>query len=100
MVQTNNVWVVDDDRSIRWVLERALEQEGMTPVSFASGDLMLKELTLAQPDAIISDIRMPGIDGLALLERVHSGLPRPAYHHHDRALRPRQCRQLLPERGV
>jgi two-component system nitrogen regulation response regulator GlnG len=75
MVQTNNVWVVDDDRSIRWVLERALEQEGMTPVSFESGDSMLRELSREQPDAIISDIRMPGIDGLALLERVHNDYP-------------------------
>ena len=32
------VWVVDDDRSIRWVLERALEQEGIDPISFESGD--------------------------------------------------------------
>jgi two-component system, NtrC family, nitrogen regulation response regulator GlnG len=72
---SNNVWVVDDDRSIRWVLERALEQAGMTPVSFDSGDAMLQRLAREQPDAIISDIRMPGIDGIDLLTRVHHDLP-------------------------
>ena len=41
---SNNVWVVDDDRSIRWVLERALEQAGMNSVSFDSGDAMLARL--------------------------------------------------------
>ena len=61
---TSNVWVVDDDRSIRWVLERALEQAGMTTMSFDSGDAMLQRLTREQPDVIISDIRMPGIDGI------------------------------------
>jgi two-component system, NtrC family, nitrogen regulation response regulator GlnG len=72
---SSNVWVVDDDRSIRWVLERALEQAGMTPVSFDSGDAMLQRLAREQPDAIISDIRMPGIDGIDLLTRVHHDLP-------------------------
>ncbi|MCX7065540.1 MAG: response regulator, partial [Proteobacteria bacterium] len=71
----DNVWVVDDDRSIRWVLERALEQAGLTTMSFESGDAMLQRLTREQPDVIISDIRMPGIDGIALLERVHKDLP-------------------------
>ena len=71
----NNVWVVDDDRSIRWVLERALEQAGMAPVSFDSGDAMLQRLAREQPDAIITDIRMPGIDGIDLLTRVHDDLP-------------------------
>jgi len=72
----SNVWVVDDDRSIRWVLERALEQAGMTAMSFDNGDAMLQRLTREQPDVIISDIRMPGIDGIALLERVHHDLPK------------------------
>ena len=72
----SNVWVVDDDRSIRWVLERALEQAGMTTMTFDNGDAMLQRLSREQPDVIISDIRMPGIDGIALLERVHHDLPK------------------------
>ena len=73
---TSNVWVIDDDRSIRWVLERALEQAGMTTMTFDNGDAMLQRLSREQPDVIISDIRMPGIDGIALLERVHHDLPK------------------------
>jgi two-component system nitrogen regulation response regulator GlnG len=75
MERNDHVWVVDDDRSIRWVLERALEQEGMKSVSFDSGDSMLARLRRERPDAIISDIRMPGIDGLDLLKRVHQDFP-------------------------
>ena len=70
-----SVWVVDDDRSIRWVLERALEQEGIDPTSFESGDDLLARLSRDQPDAIISDIRMPGIDGIDLLQQVHEQHP-------------------------
>ncbi len=70
-----SVWVVDDDRSIRWVLERALEQEGINPISFESGDDLLARLSRDQPDAIISDIRMPGIDGIDLLQQVHEQHP-------------------------
>jgi len=75
MNRSDHVWVVDDDRSIRWVLERALEQEGLKPMSFDSGDSMLTRLKREQPDAIISDIRMPGLDGLDLLRRVHDDFP-------------------------
>ncbi len=71
----SNVWIVDDDRSIRWVLERALEQAGMTAMTFDNGDAMLQRLDRERPDVIISDIRMPGIDGIALLERVHHDAP-------------------------
>jgi two-component system, NtrC family, nitrogen regulation response regulator GlnG len=70
-----NVWVVDDDRSIRWVLERAFLQAGMAPTTFESGDLALKRLVRETPDAVLSDIRMPGTDGLTLLDRIHSQHP-------------------------
>ena len=72
------VWVVDDDRSIRWVMEKALGQAGIETASFDNGDALLKQLEREQPDAIISDIRMPGIDGLTLLshlQEAHPGLP-------------------------
>jgi two-component system, NtrC family, nitrogen regulation response regulator GlnG len=72
------VWVVDDDSSIRWVLERALNQAGIDNESFTDGDQLLQRLGSEQPDVIISDIRMPGTDGLELLTLLserHPGLP-------------------------
>jgi len=70
--------VVDDDSSIRWVLERALNQAGIDNESFADADQLLKRINSEQPDVIISDIRMPGTDGLQLLSLLceqHPGLP-------------------------
>ncbi|MEE4298422.1 MAG: nitrogen regulation protein NR(I) [Pseudomonadales bacterium] len=75
MKQSDRVWVIDDDRSIRWVLEKALEQEGIAPQVFESGTAALSRLRSEAPDAIVSDIRMPGIDGLELLERLHTERP-------------------------
>ncbi|MEH6515731.1 MAG: nitrogen regulation protein NR(I) [Halioglobus sp.] len=69
------VWVVDDDSSIRWVLERALSQAGIDNECFESGDLLLARIGGEQPDVIISDIRMPGIDGLALLAKITEDFP-------------------------
>ena len=71
----DTVWVVDDDRSIRWVLEKAFKQADMDVKSYEQADSVLKALNKAQPDAIISDIRMPGMDGLELLSRIHSRYP-------------------------
>jgi two-component system nitrogen regulation response regulator GlnG len=78
MTQQANVWVVDDDSSIRWVLERALNQAGIDNTSFADADSLLERLRDDQPDVIISDIRMPGTDGLTLLSHIsdhHPELP-------------------------
>lgn len=69
------IWIVDDDRSIRWVLERALSQAGMQPTAFDSGANIMKQLEREQPDAIISDIRMPGVDGITLLSRIGQAHP-------------------------
>jgi two-component system nitrogen regulation response regulator GlnG len=75
MNKTNNVWIVDDDRSIRWVLEKALSQASVPTSSFESGDEILKKLQYSQPEVIISDIRMPGIDGLDLLDQIQTEFP-------------------------
>ncbi len=76
MSRSETVWIVDDDRSIRWVLEKALQQEGMTTQSFDSADSVLSRLARQQPDVIISDIRMPGASGLELLARIRDLHPR------------------------
>ena len=64
---TGAVWVVDDDRSIRWVLEKALAREGIAHQTFSSAYEVRQALTLAEPQVLICDIRMPGESGLALL---------------------------------
>lgn len=72
----NRVWVIDDDRSIRWVLTRALEQEGYNIDAFSNADDALNRLESGTaPAAIITDIRMPGTDGLKALKWVHQRFP-------------------------
>ncbi len=70
-----SIWVVDDDRSIRWVLEQALSQANMNVKTYENASDVLTDLKTTQPDAIISDIRMPGIDGLELLSKIHTSHP-------------------------
>ncbi len=75
---SNRVWVIDDDSSIRWVLEKALTKAGMQVRSFDSAEGVIDALEKSVPDALLSDIRMPGKDGLELLNDVkqqHPGLP-------------------------
>ncbi|WP_273526565.1 response regulator, partial [Pseudomonas sp.] len=76
MNRSETVWIVDDDRSIRWVLEKALQQEGIATQSFETADSVLGRLTQQQPDVIISDIRMPGTSGLDLLAQIRERHPR------------------------
>ncbi len=64
------VWVVDDDQSVRWVLEKALRQASMRTRSFERGEHLLDAIEKETPDVLITDVRMPGMDGLALLERL------------------------------
>ncbi len=70
-----NVWLVDDDASIRWVLERALRQGGMAPTAFDHADSALAALRRDRPDVLITDIRMPGRSGLELLTEIHDSQP-------------------------
>ncbi len=69
------IWIVDDDRSIRWVLEKSFAKAGFNTDSFTNGDALLERLQSVQPDAIICDIRMPGTDGLDVLSAVHIKYP-------------------------
>ncbi len=75
MSGNRTVWVVDDDRSIRWVMEKALAQAGLDCQSFDSGDAMLDAIAESTPDVVISDIRMPGPDGLKLLATLRQSHP-------------------------
>lgn len=75
MINDDIVWVVDDDRSIRWVLEKALSRAELHTRCFDNGKSLLDALRVSQPDVIISDIRMPGIDGLELLQAISSDFP-------------------------
>ena len=70
-----NVWLVDDDASIRWVLERALRQGGMAPTAFDHADSALAALRRDRPDVLITDIRMPGRSGLELLTEIRDSQP-------------------------
>jgi len=76
MSHSQIIWIIDDDNSIRWVLEKALEKAGMDVASFDSGTKALQALEKEEPAVIISDIRMPGIDGLELLERIGNTYPK------------------------
>jgi two-component system nitrogen regulation response regulator GlnG len=69
------VWIIDDDRSIRWVLEKALAREQIEFKSFASADEALAELPGNLPQMVISDIRMPGSSGLDMLQRLRNDFP-------------------------
>ena len=69
------VWLVDDDASIRWVLERALRNGGMTPRAFEAAEGALDALRRDAPDVLITDIRMPGSSGLELLRRIRAARP-------------------------
>ena len=72
------VWIIDDDKSIRWVFEKALAREGIAYRTFASGAEAMAALGDSTPQVVISDIRMPGASGLELLHRLkelHPQLP-------------------------
>ena len=71
MPANNRVWVIDDDKSIRWVLEKALSQADFVVETFESSRWVLEQLEHFQPQVIITDVRMPGTDGFQLLEKIH-----------------------------
>ncbi|HEY1058916.1 MAG TPA: nitrogen regulation protein NR(I) [Limnobacter sp.] len=69
------IWVVDDDHSIRWVLQKAISREGIPCEIFASAAEVLSRLEQETPQVLVSDIRMPGQSGLNLLNKVRESHP-------------------------
>ena len=69
------VWVVDDDRSIRWVFEKALTREGIPFQTFSQAQDAIDALKQGAPQVLVSDIRMPGTSGLELLQSVKQKYP-------------------------
>ena len=70
VMSVNPVWIVDDDKSIRWVFEKALAREGIAHRTFSNAQEALSALDAETPRVVVSDIRMPGESGLALLQKV------------------------------
>lgn len=75
MSLTNMIWLLDDDSSIRWVLERALARAGLSSRSFADAQSLYAALASEQPKVIMTDIRMPGDDGLTVLRKLNQDYP-------------------------
>ncbi|HZZ93531.1 MAG TPA: nitrogen regulation protein NR(I) [Usitatibacter sp.] len=71
----NPVWIIDDDRSIRWVFEKALTREGIPHRSFGAAHEALDRLASETPQVVVSDIRMPGTSGLELMQRLKERIP-------------------------
>jgi len=74
-VSESEIWVVDDDRSIRWVLEKALHREGVAVRAFDSGEAALRCLQNSTPAVVISDVRMPDVDGFTVLSTIREMYP-------------------------
>jgi two-component system nitrogen regulation response regulator GlnG len=75
MERPNCVWIIDDDKSIRWVLEKALHKADIQTRSFPDASKIIESLQREMPDALLTDIRMPGIDGIQLLKKVQRSYP-------------------------
>ena len=76
MNERSRIWIVDDDKSIRWVLEKAFARESLDVTSFENGDAMMAFLDEHPlPDVILSDVRMPGTDGIRMLNTLKLRAP-------------------------
>src|SRR6185295_2261969 len=71
----NPVWIIDDDRSIRWVFEKALAREGIAHRTFGAAKEALETLPGDPPQVVVSDIRMPGVSGLEFMQALKTRLP-------------------------
>ena len=70
-----NIWILDDDKSIRWVFEKALEKENLPFKTFSNTNEAINQFNHEKPSVIISDIRMPGESGLIFLSKVKDKFP-------------------------
>ena len=86
------IWIVDDDKSIRWVLEKALSKEGLDVITFDDPEKMLLRFKTESPDVIVTDVRMPNMDGITLMDEIKQITPETpvivmtAYSDLDRAV--------------
>ena len=74
--EIKKVFVIDDDKSIRWILEKAFTKAGYDVNCYENTENIKKNIIKHAPNIIISDIRMPGESGLEMLENVRSEFPR------------------------
>ncbi len=74
-MNAEQVWIVDDDSSIRWVLEKAFKNADISCTSFENANNLLTALDHGQPEVIVSDIRMPNMDGMTLLNKISQQYP-------------------------
>jgi two-component system response regulator FixJ len=73
MSQDKNVYVIDDDPAMRDSLDFLLGSAGFNVRVFDSAQIFLDELTKLEPGCVVTDVRMPGVDGMELLRRINSG---------------------------
>ena len=69
-----HICILDDDKSIRWVLEKAFQKENFMVSSFPDAESILKDFDTINPDIVLSDIRMPGISGIDLMDKLKGEL--------------------------
>ncbi|MEK9771726.1 MAG: response regulator, partial [Nitrosomonadales bacterium] len=74
-MQSKKIWIIDDDKSIRWVIDKTLTQSGYDSLQFSNANDAINEFNRNEPSLIISDISMPGESGLDLLQKVTKKFP-------------------------
>ena len=75
MRQDKKIWVADDDESIRWVLEKGLSEAGFEVSTFEDGNEVVNQLDIESPNIVLTDMRMPGRDGMDLLDTFKNDYP-------------------------